>query len=236
MRIANKSEIENFKRKYCRNDYARISMVNDFFVRVESFEELPPKKYISSYATGNRDIENAFIMFIVLDLENQIQYLPVFSESVGRKMLKAWNMPVPRKRSIFVKENKDTRGGNGGNCGNTSNIDNVKMRNLILFVRSLMILHVKEPYPMNGILKEFYEELESNPDGKVEVYKIKSINTALGRFLQSSTNMKNENFLNLQDYIKYLEENADERRLKNTNFDSLRKLMLVKYPNERIYF
>ena len=42
-------------------------------------------------------------MFRVCDVIKDIQYFPVFSETVGRKMLKSWNKPVPKKRSYEVK-------------------------------------------------------------------------------------------------------------------------------------
>ena len=63
MRTANEYEIAIFKKEYCKNGEARISIGKDFEVDVESFEELLPGKIVSSYATGNRDIENSFIMF-----------------------------------------------------------------------------------------------------------------------------------------------------------------------------
>lgn len=100
MRTANEYEIAIFKKEYCKNGEARISIGKDFEVDVESFEELLPEKIVSSYATGNRDIENSFIMFRVCDVIKDIQYFPVFSETVGRKMLKSWNKPVPKKKSI----------------------------------------------------------------------------------------------------------------------------------------
>ena len=106
MRTANEYEIAIFKKEYCKNGEARISIGKDFEVDVESFEELLPGKIVSSYATGNRDIENSFIMFRVCDVIKDIQYFPVFSETIGRKMLKSWNKPVPRKKQKQAKENK----------------------------------------------------------------------------------------------------------------------------------
>ena len=103
MRTANEYEIAIFKKEYCKNGEDRISIGKDFEVDVESFEELLPGKIVSSYATGNRDIENSFIMFRVCDVIKDIQYFPVFSETIGRKMLKSWNKPVPKKRSIFIE-------------------------------------------------------------------------------------------------------------------------------------
>ena len=209
----------------------------DFEVDVESFEELLPGKIVSSYATGNRDIENSFIMFRVCNVIKDIQYFPVFSETVGRKMLKSWNKPVPKKRSIFIEDNNGVGRGNGGTGnGNKNNVENSKLRSLILFARSLMILHINDPQPMNGMLKEIYEKLELHPYWNVRNYEVKAVNTAIGSFLRKDINVQNENFQNLHDYILYLQTNVTGRRIRNTNFDTLRNIMRTEYPAEQVYF
>ncbi len=237
MRSADEYEIATFKAEYCKNDEARIGIGQDFVVKVESFEELLPGKSVSSYATGNRDIENSFIMFNVSNMVKEIQFFPVFSETVGRKMLRAWNSPIPKKRSIFIEENNGIGGSDSvaGN-GNRKNAENSKLRSLILFTRSLMILHIYDPQPMNGMLKEIYEKLEAHPYWNVRNYEIKSVNTALRNFLKKDTNIQNENFQNIQDYIEFLQVNVGGKRLRNANFDSLRNIMKTKYPTEQIYF
>ena len=185
-----------------------------------------PGKIVSSYATGNRDIENSFIMFRVCDVIKDIQYFPVFSETVGRKMLKSWNKPVPKKRSIFIEDNNGVGRGNGGTGnGNKNDVENSKLRSLILFASSLMILHINDPQPMNGMLKELYEKLELHPYWN-----------AIGSFLRKDIDIQNENFQNLQDYILYLQTNVTGRRLRNTNFDTLRNIMRTEYPAEQVYF
>lgn len=196
-----------------------------------------PGKIVSSYATGNRDIENSFIMFRVCNVIKDIQYFPVFSETVGRKMLKSWNKPVPKKRSIFIEDNNGVGRGNGGTGnGNKNNVENSKLRSLILFARSLMILHINDPQPMNGMLKEIYEKLELHPYWNVRNYEVKAVNTAIGSFLRKDINVQNENFQNLHDYILYLQTNVTGRRIRNTNFDTLRNIMRTEYPAEQVYF
>ena len=166
-----------------------------------------------------------------------IQYFPVFSETVGRKMLKSWNKPVPKKRSIFIEDNNGVGRGNGGTGnGNKKNVENSKLRSLILFARSLMILHINDPQPMNGMLKEIYEKLELHPYWNVRNYEVKAVNTAIGSFLRKDINVQNENFQNLHDYILYLQTNVTGRRLRNTNFDTLRNIMRTEYPAEQVYF
>ena len=166
-----------------------------------------------------------------------IQYFPVFSETVGRKMLKSWNKPVPKKQSIFIEDNNGVGRGNGGTGnGNKKNVENSKLRSLILFARSLMILHINDPQPMNGMLKELYEKLELHPYWNVRNYEVKAVNTAIGSFLRKDINVQNENFQNLHDYILYLQTNVTGRRLRNTNFDTLRNIMRTEYPAEQVYF
>lgn len=166
-----------------------------------------------------------------------IQYFPVFSETVGRKMLKSWNKPVPKKRSIFIEDNNGVGRGNGGTGnGNKKNVENSKLRSLILFARSLMILHINDPQPMNGMLKEIYEKLELHPYWNVRNYEVKAVNTAIGSFFRKDINVQNENFQNLHDYILYLQTNVTGRRLRNTNFDTLRNIMRTEYPAEQVYF
>ena len=166
-----------------------------------------------------------------------IQYFPVFSETVGRKMLKSWNKPVPKKRSIFIEDNNGVGRGNGGTGnGNKKNVENSKLRSLILFARSLMILHINDPQPMKGMLKETYEKLELHPYWNVRNYEVKAVNTAIGSFLRKDINVQNENFQNLHDYILYLQTNVTGRRLRNTNFDTLRNIMRTEYPAEQVYF
>lgn len=65
-----------------------------------------------------------------------------------------------------------------------------------------MISHIDNPQPMNEMLKEIYEKLEVHPYWSVRNYEIKSVNTALRSFLQKDTNIKNENFQRVQDYIE----------------------------------
>lgn len=236
MREASEQEIEKFKIRYCRNDETRKSIGIDFDVKIESFEELLPGKIVRSYATGNRNIENSFILFNVCDNENGIQYFPVFSESVGRRMLNAWNIPVPKKRSVFVHENNSAGAANNRTLRESrNNSENLELRNLILFTRSLMILHIDNPKPMYGALKDVYEKMELHPYWKVLGKEIKSVNTSLKNYLKESNDNK-ENFQNLQEYIQYLQGNIRGKGLRNTNFDKLREIMKKEYPGEEIYF
>lgn len=241
MSNANENQIEDFKINYCRNECNRKKMAADFDVEVEAFEELLPGKSIRSYATGNRCIENAFIMFRVSDKTNGLKYYPVFSESVGRKMLVSWNKSIPKKRSIFLEENKGTLEKEKTKRREKAkivelNIANGELRNLILFTHSLMVLHIDSPKPMNGMLKNLYEKLEKQPNLPVKEFEIKSVNTALKHFFEQKTNVNQDGFHSLHDYIEYLKTNIGGKSLISTSFDELRSMMQAKYSMEPIYF
>ena len=67
-------------------------------------------------------------------------------------------------------------------------------------------------------------------------YEVKAVNTAIGSFLRKDIIVQNENFQNLHDYILYLQTNVTGRRIRNTNFDTLRNIMRTEYPAEQVYF
>ncbi len=238
MKQATDIEIDCFKKNFCKNESNRISIIKHYDVTIEAFEELLPGKHISSYATGNRDIEGAFVMFRVVDVQNETEFYPVFSETVARKMINSWGMSMPNKRSIFSEINNGTSKGQICYNSGTQRVDgdNVKLRHLILLVRSLMILHIELPNPMNGPLKEIYEKLDEHPEKNIKDSYVKSVNTILKKALENGFNSNNENFKDLNDYIEYLKSCCTNKRLKKCDFESLRKIMRKSYPNDDVYF
>ena len=234
MAEANKIQYEQFKEDYCKNDADRFRMNQAFEVNLELFWELLPTQEVNSFATGTRKITGSFIIFKVYDVNNDIEYYPVFSETVGRKMLNTWNMPVPEKKSIFLdigNGGNHNGGGNGGGNGRADNPDNKRLRKLILFSYALMTFDFKNPKPMYGVFKQIYDALDANHYRDVNNSEIKSINTILGRHLA-----KNPKYTNLQDFISEIQQEAGDRRLRNPDFDSLRDRMRTAYPAEQIYF
>ena len=237
MSEANKVQIEEFKKKYCTSHEKRLLVNKDFIVEVETFEELLPGKLIKSYATGNREISRGFIVFKVVDTKNDITYYPVFSDTVGRKLVKEWKLKLPSKMTIFSENSNGYGGGNGGSgVGIQRKKENKEMLSLIRLARSMMTLHVNEPQPMRDPFKSIYNKLERNPLDDVLEKDIKSINTAISNFLNKPINNMNENFANLQEYIAYLRREYPNQRLRNVHFEVLRDKMMKKYPNETIVF
>lgn len=241
MNKATKFQIEQFRSQYCTSHAKRISIINHFNVEIESYEELLPGKVMISYATGNREIKNAFVIFKVIDTKLDIEYYPVFSETVGRVLANNWNLKLPIKMTVFSKQSSAS--GSGSKVTSSKNAstdkrkeDNQKMLLLIQIVRSMMILHVNEPDPMRNPFKQIYLKLLNNPNLAVLESDIKSINTATLHYLNNSINTENENFKNLTEYINYLKKNYPSRHLRNFDFKILRDKMASKYPNEEILF
>lgn len=234
MAKADKIQYEQFKRDYCENDADRFSMNQAFEVEPELFWELLPGQEVRSFAKRNRKITGSFIIFKVYDTNRDIEYYPVFSETVGRNMLNEWNMPVPEKKSIFSNTGNGGNhngGGNGGGNGRPHNQDNRRLRSLILFSYALMTINYKDPKPMYGVFKQIYDALDTDHYQDIENRDIKSINTMLGRYFS-----KHNTYTNLQNFIPVLQQMAGGRRLRNPDFDSLRDRMRNAYPTEQIYF
>ena len=239
MRTANIGEIKLFKIKHCRSENTRMKMSDEFEISIESFEELIPGQKIQSYATGSREIEDSFIMFRVTDETNEIEYFPVFSESVSRKLIKEWNLNIPKKISIFSEENsvKESIHGEGNNDKKSRNITNNRsFKNLISYSRFLMVHGKTYLYPMNGVMKKIYDKLEKEPESDIYAPDIKSINTALGRFLDKGITINGEKIINLQDYIEFLIIMVKGKKLKKHNFDNLREIFRNNYREEMLYF
>lgn len=231
MKKANFHQIKRFKEQYCHSASSRKRISVDFTVKVEAFEQLLPEKKVTSYATGGRDIKNAYIAFKVEDKANELIYYPFFSESLGRELVKMWGLELPRKMTIFV-----TEGENGGSGGKSAGLprkeDNKKMLQLILYARYMMILYVSEPEPMYGTFKEIYDKLYQNPDASVDPKDIKKVNSAIFSYL----NKKHQKFSNLQDFIKYLQCNYPESKLRDYDFDILREKLKALDLKEEIVF
>lgn len=238
MQEANEAQINWFRHQYCKSGDKRLKMNEDFEVKVLSYEELLPGNIVRSYASGNKEICGAFIVFEVSDLEREIIYYPVFSESVGRELIRAWDMKLPSKMTVFIDDGNGGGGGHRdtGERDEQKKKDNRKMLLLILLARSMMILHVKEPEPMRDPFKRIYNKLLEHKKYNVFESDIKIVNSAIQSFLKKPINLDNENFVNLQDYIRYLQNQYPNRKLRKFDFDVLRNKMKEAYPDENIVF
>ncbi len=237
---ANSIQIQQFKIQYCKDRDKRLKINDNFAVEVESYEELLPGNSVRSYATGNREIKNGFVVFKVTDTIRDITYYPVFSETVGRQLVNAWGMKLPSKMTIFT----NSRSSDGNiKCNNRTSghavsrkEENQRMLQLIRLARSMMILHVYEPGPMREPFKGIYDKLETHPRYDVFAPDIRCVNTAITNFLKGPTNKANDNFTNLGEYITYLQREYPHKPLKNFDFGVLRNKMNGHYPNEKIVF
>lgn len=244
-REANRDEIERFKKDYCKNAENRSKIFDDFKVSVNIFSESLPDKTYCSYATGEKEITGAYIIFDVQDLTQKIVYYPIFSEAVGRQMLKSQErISIPQKTSIFLEENisKNSFLSTSYKKGDKSvkvNSDAIKTITLILFIYQLMGFHIEHPKQIYGILKELLDKFSEHPNFKPFPEELYKINNTLEKFLAKEINTKNENFNNLQDFIDFIKEKYPEycNRMKNTDFSSLRDILNKEYGSTfKIYF
>ena len=114
-------------------------------------------------------------MFKVYDSKSDICYFPIFSETIGRQMLKNKNMKLPSKISVFSNPQKnDTEENNSLSSSNTFVIDrsNYLVRVLIIFVYSIRTYNQSNPLPMNGPLKNIYDKMTSDPSISVKPTEI----------------------------------------------------------------
>lgn len=232
-------DIEQFKKNYCKDDCARRKMLDDFQVSIESYEELLFGQYINSYATGERKIKNTFMILNVLDRAEDKIYYPVFSEKVVREMLKYRTIKIPRKITIFTGssdriDNYTKQKSYQEGLMHKRTEANKELINLIELVRALMLFKINNPSPMKGVFKEIYDGLILFPDRDPFPSKIKSINTALGKYIEAH-GIKN-GFNHLNDFIDYVRNNDRNKQLKQINFDILRTMFTIRYPHEELYF
>lgn len=244
-REANRDEIERFKKDYCKNAENRSKIFDDFKVSVNIFSESLPDKTYCSYATGEKEITGAYIIFDVQDLTQKIVYYPIFSEAVGRQMLKSQEqISIPQKTSIFLEENisKNSVLSTSYKKGVKSvkvDSDAIKTITLILFIYQLMGFHIEHPKKIYGILKKLLDKFLEHPNLKPSPEELCKINNTLEIFLAKEINTKNENFNNLKGFIDFIKEKYPEycNRMKNTDFSSLRDILNKKYGSTfKIYF
>ncbi|MCM1440125.1 MAG: hypothetical protein NC131_13120 [Roseburia sp.] len=237
--MTTKTDLDLFKKQYCNNATNRKKMLVDFHVSVASFEEILVGHYINSYATGERKIENSFVILNVVDSINNKTYQPVFSETVAREMLKDTNIKFPRKITVYRSANNCDNNHKNHDTGlespqNKRTPANAQLLNLIELSRSLMLFKVNNPKLMDGVFKEIYDELNKNPSCSPHPSKIKSINTALGRYIESHG--RANDFSNLNNFIDYINKTSGLKEIKQYDFSTLRYIFSNKYPTEKPYF
>lgn len=230
---------EEFQNKYCSTEQNRKMMRDDFNVSVFSFKELLPGRYRTSYAYGNKKIHGACFVFIAEHRHSKQRFYPVFSESVGRTLLKQWGYSIPRKESILKETGEEN--GDGENTPNDGNKMIVDSNFLMLLDLSGELfsqhryINVNDEGPFQNIRKEFMKDVNR----MAKPSEIAAINTILGRYFNGTVNKNNEQYSCLSDYIDFLRQNP-QINLKEFDFTLLRmKLtnwMKEKNKEKEIYF
>lgn len=223
--VASPKEINMFMQQYCRNTKSRLSIIKYFAVEPEIYEVLAPGQQVYSWINGGKLIKDTVIAFQIKDLHNLKIYYPVFPESMGRQLLKAWRMPLPPKWSVYVDDNEKLF---------TEAVDplNQEMRRLLLYGRLFISLQKRGFCPMPYSFKEIYFQLNQFYNASVDVSVVRMVNAVLREYLHMKGGFVNCN--NLQDFIVYLHNKYTLLSFVNADFSGLRQLLTQE--NEECYF
>lgn len=215
-----------FQHKYCETPDSREKLINNFKITVEGYEELPP--WYSTYNADGSDIrlKDDIIMLCVRDLNNLIEYYPVFPASEGIRLLRKWKMDIPPKMTAFAHyASKDNPAPN-----------NASFRSLIAYCRLYMLeqskQHARMAYGFNSLYKQLYDV----PGCDVSADAIRLINTVLGEYLKTTHITHFGNKKTLQEFIACITQIYSLLQFQSSDFDSLRKKLKAAYPEDEIYF
>ena len=230
---ANEKQVNNFKKIYCKSEKKRLSLIKnkDFKITPLIFSEALPNHPVYSYASGNRAITKSYILFLVEDTKNQINYFPIFSENIGRKILNNLGEDYPEKISFYNILN----GNNNSKSKTTLKTNKSTLKPEILEFKKLILLscffmnkNTKDLIPY-GVFRNLL--LGINKNYKLKAQNIKSVNTGLKHFISKNKLDPNE----FKEFTKFLVE-CNNTDIKKVNFEDLRKIFKEKYLNEKIFF
>lgn len=229
MRKCRKASVKEtlvFQHKYCESAETREQLVRYFMVTVEAYEELPP--WYSTFNANGSDIrlKDDIIMFRVRDLENLIEYYPVFPAAEGLRLLHKWKMEVPPKLTAFATYLPKHR----------LSADNASLRNLIAYCRLFMLEQSKEHSAMAFGFNNLYQQLYDAPFCDVSPEAVKLINAVFGEYVAHSKAKHCGNSRNLREFILHITRFYSLLKFQESNFDRLRKKLKQAYPDEKIYF
>ena len=124
-RMATLRENLVFQNKYCRSAETREKLIHHFMITVEAYEELSP--WYSTFNANGSDIrlKDDIIMLCARDLNNLIEYYPVFPATEGLRLLHKWKLEVPPKLTAFATYLPKAKPA----------ADNASLRNLIAYCR-----------------------------------------------------------------------------------------------------
>ncbi len=227
-KLADTSDDLKFQQMFCRTETARQSIIQNFKVEVEAFEELPP--WYSVYNADGSDylLKDSIIMLKVSDLQKRICFFPVFSENIGRRLLRCWHIALPPKMTVFMEDSNVSEA--------KIHAANKSLRNLLAFARIFMFpqsrLHTPMPYGFNNI----YMQLHKFPEMGVASETIRLINEILGEYIDYKHDGRYSSCDNLQDFIEYIKGRYSLLHFKESDFSLLRTILLSHYPKDKVRF
>ena len=219
-----------FKKKYCKSEKARLRMNKDFIVSVNIFEELMAGEIVKSYATGEKNIEGGCIIFSVIEKDNTKEFNPVFSETVGRILIKNWGLSFPKKFSLFendsnTKVENSASSDSSKNSKSNINVDELSM--LVLLTHKLINYNNCGSRELKGPLKDIFEKIQVQ-NYFLKTSHIKGINPIIKKNLL--------NFKNLNEFIEVLKNNNPNIKIKKIKFENLRVKLKNEISESEIFF
>lgn len=237
MKKANNMQTKIFEKTYCKSHDDRIKMKELFQLYIESYEDVWLETPIKSSASGNRKIHGAFMIFKVVDKTKNIEYFPIFSESVGRKLANYCELKIPPKMTIFTTESNSSKTRfNKNSDSKVRNKENKEMLQLIVLSRSMMLLNATQILPMVDPFKRIYDKLHEHPNYIVFENDIKTVNSAIENFINSEKNQDYNKFTNLEDYINLLQKNSTKKVIKEIDFSCLKEKLKKSNPEIQLFF
>lgn len=214
--VASAKEINLFMQRHCKNEKARLRIARYFKVEVEAYEVLAPGQQVYSWINGGKLIGNAVIAFRVKDMREMRLYYPVFPETIGKKLLKAWRLQVPPKWSIYAADNRWLHYGEEDRL-------NQELCRLLIYGRLFIGLQRQVYCPLPYSFKELYLQLHEFSDATVDISVVRMVNNVLREYLHKDSLFMNCS--NLQDFIAYLHNSYTLLQFIDADFSGLRQLL-----------
>ena len=219
-------QVNLFMTRFCLNDEARFSMPDYFSVSVDVYEDYAPGQVVYGWVNKGKLLRDSGVMFKVEDNEHKLDYYPIFPRHTAMSMLKHWQMPIPKKWSVFASGRPQT--------DQPVNPLNQEMRNLLAYARLFACMQQRYSTPMPYGFKEIAEQLHEYPEQAVDGDVVVLINKVISQYL-----FQDGAFLscqNLHDFINYLHLRYTLLDFIDHDFSQLRELMKKNAPSMRCYF
>lgn len=224
-RRATWAEEAHFRRRFCQRDKARLSLIHFYRIDIEAFETLPPWYGTPNAARTKGLLHDSVIMLRVSDPRERISYYPVFNEAIGKRLLAAWELPVPPKMSALRDSQRSLR--LGQHVGVAP--DNISLRSLLAFARWSMLQQGQHPLMAEGF-NTLYQQLHVYPELGVAPEALLFVNEVIGSLLAQQQRTS------LQSFVSEVKAAYPLLNYRITDYSALRRRLHEGFPEVAIHF